>query len=101
MTSEVYRVLLMYVKCPRCHRQYTKDDFIMWGDAHGYELEDGGFHYTLLGNCKSCKLISSLKELGIPQLNSMDEVDSFVSKLRGGPDAKVKSSDKIANGGGS
>lgn len=98
MTVEIYKVLLASVKCPRCCRQYTENDFTMWGDAYGYELADAGFHYTLLGSCESCKLITSFKQLGIPQLNNMNEVESFVMKLWDVADTEVKSSGKITDG---
>lgn len=86
MTSQIYRVLLTHSKCPRCDRQYTEDDFIMWGDPKGWKLEDDGFHYSLRGNCKSCKLITSFEEIGIPQLNNMDEVERSYGIM----DAKIK-----------
>ena len=82
MTQDFYKVLLTYFKCPGCDRQYTEADFTMWGDVHGYKLEDARFHYILSGYCKPCELKTSFKQLGIPQLNNMDEVANFLGNMK-------------------
>ncbi len=85
MTSEDYRQILATRQCPNCQTQFTQENMGMYGDYHGWKLDDAGFGYTLYAACSNCRQQFSFSELGIQEIKGRPDSARIIAFPRKPP----------------
>ena len=100
MTGEVYKIILTDMRCPKCQGQYKENNFVIGSsDPDGYKLKNRSINYSLSGKCRFCQTTTNLRQLGVPQLTTMEEVENYLRELQNRSSVQVESGDEVIRDG--